>query len=299
IKPDLIHAQDAGADALVALRSGFPTVITVHGIRWEDGKHYSSWIKRLRISFDSLLTERFVVRQARYLIAISSYVTSYFKDMLKPEAEVFYVPNAIDERYFNLDKSPDEQIVLFAGRVIPRKRVMDLVQAFSQVLMQVPSAKLHIAGEISTEPAYVDAIRKWVHESHLDEHISFLGSLSEEAILHEFAGCSILALPSAQETAPMVIAQAMAAGKPVVATRIGGVGEMVGDNSRRGFLVNVGDIDGLAAALTRLLQYPDLQEKMGQCGKAFAQEHYHINRVARRTNEVYRHIVTKEQKTNV
>ena len=233
------------------------------------------------------------------LIAISSYVTSYFKDMLRPEAEVFYVPNAIDERFFNLDKSPDEQIVLFAGRVLPRKRVMDLVQAFSQVLMQVPSAKLRIAGEISTEPAYVDAIQKWVHGSHLDEHISFLGPLSEEAILHEFAGCSILALPSAQETAPMVIAQAMAAGKPVVATRIGGVGEMVGENSGRGFLVDVGDIDGLAATLTRLLQYPDLQEKMGQCGRAFAQEHYHIQCVARRTNEIYRHIVSKEQKINV
>lgn len=298
IKPDLIHAQDAGADALVALRSGYPTVITVHGIRWEDGKHYSSWIKRLRVSFDSLLTERYVVRQARHLIAISSYVTSYFKDMLKPEAEVFYLPNAIDERFFNLDKKPDEQIILFAGRVIPRKRVMDLVQAFSQVLMQVPTAKLHIAGEICTEPAYVDAIQKWIHEFHLDERVSFLGSLSEEAILREYAGCSILALPSAQETAPMVIAQAMAAGKPVVATRIGGVGEMIGENSGRGFLVNVGDIDGLAAALTRLLQSPVLQEKMGQCGRAFAQEHYHIQCVARRTNEVYRRIVNKEQKAN-
>lgn len=299
IKPDLIHAQDAGADALVALRSGFPTVITVHGIRWEDGKHYSSWIKRLRISFDSLITERYVVRQARHLIAISSYVTSYFKDILRPDAEVFYVPNAIDERFFNLDKNPDEQIVLFAGRVIPRKRVMDLVQAFSQVLSQVPSARLHIAGEISTEPAYVASIRRWVHESHLDEQIRFLGPLSEQSVLDEFAHCSMLALPSAQETAPMVIAQAMAAGKPVVATRIGGVGEMVGENSGRGFLVNVGDIDGLAVALTHLLRYPDMQLKVGQCGKTFAQEHYHIQCVARRTNEIYRRIVNKEQKINV
>ena len=88
--------------------------------------------------------------------------------------------------------SPDEQIVLFAGRVIPRKRVMELVHAFAQVHSQIPSARLRIAGEISTEPAYVESIRKWVHESHLDEHVRFLGPLPEESILREFAGCSLL-----------------------------------------------------------------------------------------------------------
>lgn len=299
IRPVLIHAQDAGADALVAIRSGVPTVVTVHGIRWEDGKYYSSWVKRLRMYYDSLLTERYVVGHVRHMIAISSYVTNYFKGLMRPDVEVDYVPNAIDKRFFCLDKRPDEQIILFAGRVIPRKRVMDLVQAFAQVLIQVPSARLHIAGETSTEPAYVASIRRWAHEAQLDERVWFLGSLSETAILHEFARCSILALPSAQETAPMVIAQAMAAGKPVVATRVGGVGEMVGEDHGRGFLMNVGDIDGLAGAITRLLQHPDLQEKIGQTSRAFAQENYHLESVARRTNEIYHRIAFKEQQAIV
>lgn len=298
IRPHLIHAQDAGADALVALRSGFPTVITVHGIRWEDGKHYSAWRQRLRVYYDSLLTERYVVRQARHLIAISPYVTRYFKGRLRPGVEVYYLPNAIDERFFNLGQGAAEQIILFAGRVIPRKRVMDLVQAFAQVLSPVPSARLHIAGEISSEPAYVEAIRRWVQASHLDEQVRFLGPLSEASILREFAGCRLLALPSAQETAPMVIAQALAAGKPVVATRVGGVDEMVGEDSSRGLLVNVGDRAGLAAALIHLLQHPDQLAKMGQRGRAYAQENYHLESVARRTNAVYRHIAWETQKTN-
>ncbi len=121
---------------------------------------------------------------------------------MRPDIEIYHVPNAVDERFFNLDQCPDEKIVLFAGRVIPRKRVMELVHAFAQVHSQIPSARLHIAGEISTEPAYVESIRKWVQESHLDEHVCFLGPLPEESIFREFAGCSILALPSAQETAP-------------------------------------------------------------------------------------------------
>jgi glycosyltransferase involved in cell wall biosynthesis len=94
----------------------------------------------------------------------------------------------------------------------------------------------------------------------------------------------------------MVIAQAMAAGKPVVATRVGGVGEMVGEDSSRGFLVNLGDVDGLAAAITHLLQQPILQETMGQSAKAFAQENYHLESVARHTFEIYRLIACKEYK---
>jgi glycosyltransferase involved in cell wall biosynthesis len=299
IQPDLIHAQDAGADALVALRSGVPTVITVHGIRWEDGKHYSSWVKRLRVYYDSLLTEQYAIRHTRHMIAISSYVTDYFKNMLRPDVKVYSIPNAIDERFFSPGQNPDQAIILFAGRVIPRKRVMDLVHAFAQVRNQIPSAQLRIAGEISTEPAYVAAIRGWLHTAQLDEHIQFLGPLPEAAVLQEFANCSILALPSAQETAPMVIAQAMAAGKPVVATRVGGVSEMVGENASRGLLVELGNIEDLATAITHLLQDPDLQRKMGQNARKFAQENYQLESIARRTNEVYRQIAFKEQKAIV
>jgi len=298
IRPDLIHAQDAGSDALVALRTGFPTVITIHGIRLEDGKHYSSWIKRLRVYFDSFLTERYVVRHARHIIAISPYVTSYFTDILKPDVDIYYIPNAVDESFFNQVECPDKQIVLFAGRVIPRKRVMDLVQAFEQVLHQVPGAALHIAGETNTEPAYVESIKKWAHERNLDDRVKFLGPLSEVSILQEFSSCSIVALPSAQETAPMVIAQAMAAGKPVVATRVGGVADMVGEDSDRGLLVNVGDIDALATTLTRLLENPGLSQKMSQNGKAFAQKNYDILNVAQRTIEVYHRIACKEHKVH-
>jgi glycosyltransferase involved in cell wall biosynthesis len=295
IKPDLIHAQDAGADALVALRTGIPTVITIHGIRWEDGKHYSSWIKRTRMYYDSLITERYVVNNAQHLIAISPYVTRYFNGKLKSDIQIYYVPNAIDERYFTQEKYADEKIILFAGRILPRKRVFELVQAFTRVIQQVPSARLLIAGEIQSEPAYVETIKKWIHANNLEKQIIFTGSLSEEKIIHKFALCSILVLPSAQETAPMVIAQAMAAGKPVVATKVGGVVDMVGADSERGLLVDVGSIEGLAKAMTRLLLDPDLKEKMGKNGRTFAQENYHLDQIAHKTNEIYHRIASKEQ----
>lgn len=296
IRPDLVHAQDAGSDALVAVRSAFPAVVTVHGIRWQDGKHYTSLSKRLRHFYDSLITERYVIRHARHLIACSPYVTRYFKNMMRRDIGIFHIPNAIDNRFFQNTEQPDAQVVLFAGRVIPRKRVMDLVQAFAKVHQNVPGAHLHIAGETSTEPGYVESIRRLARQANIADHIHFLGPLSEDAILREFAGCSLLALPSAQETAPLTISQAMAAGKPVVATRVGGVADMVGEDGTRGFLTNVGNVAGLAAAMARLLQDAELRVKMGQCGREYALENHHMNSVARRTVEAYQYIADKEHR---
>ena len=299
IQPNLVHAQEAAADAYVALRSGYPTVVTIHGIRGEDAKYYSSWSKRLRFYFDSIVIERYVMRHVRHLIAISRYVTDYFATLFRPDLKIYGIPNAINERFFTLSGASRGQVVLFAGRVTPLKRVMDLIQAFGRVVQQIPSAQFRLAGDCSTEPSYVESVRSWIRQANLGEHIHLLGELSQEAILTEFAECNLVALSSSQENAPMVIAQAMAAGKPVVATRVGGVAEMVGKGGERGVLVDVSDVEGLSAAMLRLLQDPKLQARLGQAGHAFALENYHQDRVARRTYEVYQNIVATEQRTCV
>ncbi len=289
IQPRVVHAQDATAYAYVALRSGYPAVVTAHGIRREDGRYYGSFSRRVRNYFDSLLIERYIMRHTQHLIAISPYVTRYFAAQLKPDVQVFYISNAIDESFFNLANRADGRTVLFAGRVMPRKRVLDLIRAFAQVAQQIPSAQLRVAGEYHSEHSYTEAIRNVIHQADLGDRVHLLGALPEGAVLREFTGCDVLALPSAQETTPMVIAQAMAAGKPVIATPVGGVAEMVGDGET-GFLVDVGDVDGLASALSRLLQDPSLRTRLGQAGHKFALENYHVDTVARRTYDMYKQI---------
>ena len=87
----------------------------------------------------------------------------------------------------------------------------------------------------------------------------------------------------------MVIAQAMAAGKPVVASRVGGVAEMVSDGET-GFLYEVGDVRKLADSLVRLLQDDSLRAKMGQAGKLKAEANYRASIVAQRTFQVYQDV---------
>jgi glycosyltransferase involved in cell wall biosynthesis len=299
IQPDLLHAQDTTAHAYVALRSGVPTVVTIHGVRWEDGKYYSSWGRRVRNTFDSLIVEREVIRRTHHLIAICRYVTEYYGAQLPAQANVSYIPNAIDDRFFQLEnRSTDRPVVLFAGRIIPRKRVLDLVKAFADVVVRMPSALLRLAGECSSEPGYVESLRRFIHQAGLEDNIQLLGPLDETALSREFSGCNLVVVASSQETAPMVLAQAMAAGKPVVGTRVGGIPEMIGENGERGLLVAVGDVSGLARAMRQILGDPQLQASLGQSGRAFACQNYSLDDVAQRTYEVYQTILAREKSSH-
>lgn len=286
INPDLVHAQGATDHAYTALRSGYPTVITVHGVQSEDGKHQGTFLKRARKSLYGLLIERYNLAHTRYLIAIGRYVANYFQKILRPDAQVYFISNAIDEQYFHLNEPGNGSTILYAGRVIRRKRLLDLIRGFALIAPQMPSAQLRVAGEFNSEPGYTRLVRQAIHEARLENRIQMLGGLTEQAVLREFATCDVLALPSIQETTPMVIAQAMAAGKPVVATPVGGVTEMVQDGDT-GFLVSVGEPTKLGDALLTVLSNSDLRMRMGQAGRQFAIDNYLAANVARRTHAVY------------
>ncbi len=292
IKPDLVHAQGATDHAYVALRSGYPTVITVHGIQTEDSRHQWTFLQRARKRIYGRLIERYNLSHTRHLIAIGRYVVDYFLKVLTPGTHVYYVPNAIDESYFGLGDKGNGGTILYAGRVIRRKRALDLVRAFARVVPQLPSAQLRLAGEYHTDPAYAACVKQAIAEEDLEGRVHMLGGLTEREVQREFESCDVLALPSIQETTPMVIAQAMAAGKPVVATPVGGVAEMVRDGET-GFLVPVGDTNHLADALLSLLGDPRLRQRFGHAGRQFAAENYLAASVARRTCTVYAGIAAR------
>ncbi len=292
IKPDLVHAQGATDHAYAALRSGYPTVITVHGIQSEDSKHQWTFLQRARKRMYGLLIERYNLSHTHHLIAIGRYVVDYFRKVLEPATQVYYIPNAIDESYFGLAEKGNGCTILYAGRVIRRKRALDLVRAFARVASRMPSAQLRLAGEFHTDPVYAERVRQAIAEENLGDRVQMLGGLSEQDVRREFESCDLLALPSIQETTPMVIAQAMAAGKPVVATPVGGVAEMIQDRAT-GFLIPVGDIDRLADSLLSLLGDPQLRARMGQAGRQFAVENYLAANVARRTFDVYAGIAAR------
>jgi glycosyltransferase involved in cell wall biosynthesis len=117
-----------------------------------------------------------------------------------------------------------------------------------------------------------------------------LGGLDTPRLNEELSAASIVVLPSREESAPMALIEAMAAGAPVVATAVGGVPYLV-EEGVVGRLVPPADPPALAAALTDLLRQPALCDRMGKAGQALARERFEPGRVAAQYLALYREAV--------
>ena len=289
LDPDVVHAQDAWQYGYVCLkaRSRAPVVVSIHGIARGERHYVTGRAARLRARLATVSMERYCVRRARYLVTPTQYARNVFGDEIR--GRLWEIPNPIADRFFSLEPTPDPGRVLFTGALIPRKRLLDLVQAMPAVLAEVPDAHLRVTGGAGSAE-YGNSVRRRVEELGLEGVVTFLGGLTFGELLDEYRSAWLLALPSGEETSPMVIAEAMAVGVPVVATRVGGVASLV-DEEVTGSLVDVGDVDALAARTIELLRDPGLRAARGRAGRLIAERSFRVDAVARRFAEMYEDIL--------
>ena len=287
LQPDVVHGQGCDLPGSLAVGSDAPSVVTVHGVIGEDARYKTRWRDRTRSALISRQLEQPTVRRARHLIAISPYVRKYYGGSIT--GTIHDVANPVSQPYYEVTRRPEAGRILFAGRVIPRKGVLELVQAFGR--MEARGARLIVAGSLA-DGDYVERIRREALALGCESRVEFKGVLDEESLMREFAVAQILALPSFQETAPMVIQQAMAAAIPVVASRICGIPDQV-QHEVSGLLVEPGDVAGLQRSLERLIADPELAARQGLAARARANRHYHASAVAEQTVDVYRSMLAQ------
>lgn len=289
IGPDIVHSQGAGHDGTLAARSGYPVVITIHGILENELRHLSNVREKLRYSLQYLLSERYCIRKAKHTILISPYVSEHCGDRLKGERHL--VPNPIAPEFFDVVRAEEPGRVLFAGRLNRRKGVEELVNAIARI-KTVPDCKLILAGSLA-ETDFVETLRATTERLQAADIVEFRGILDADQLLAEFSRAAVLVLPSYVETAPMVIQEAMASGVPVIASRVAGIPLQV-EEGVTGHMVEPGDVDALSARLESLLLDPDLRRSMGAAARAKASREYRADNVARATVEVYRKILSQQ-----
>lgn len=280
LRPDVVHAQDALGHGYVCLKTArpAPVVVSVHGIVRETSKLLPGRRDRLQASLAGVAVERYCVRHAEYLLQPTRYPEEYFGREIR--GRIVAVGNAVPDALFELDPTPAQGRVLYAGGLTPGKRVLDLVEAIARV----PAASLRLAGGAS-DPEYDKAVTERIRKLGLEDRVVLLGQLEAGRMRDEYRRAALLVLPSAQETSPMVIAEAMAAGVPVVATRVGGMGHLVQDG-RTGYLVDVGDVDALAERIAGLLGDEPTRRSLAASARTQA-EPFRITAVASRVRAVY------------
>ncbi len=176
--------------------------------------------------------------------------------------------------------------------MIPRKGILTLIRAFAAIQRSRPAATLAIVGEMTADPAYAAQCQALVAEWGLGERVRFLGPLSTADVAAQYAGCDIMLLASEQETAPVSIAEAMAVGRPVVATDVGGCASMVSDGTS-GRIVPPRDPDALAQATLALLSDPRRCLAMGQAARLAACARFRLTAVVEKTVAVYQEIIQR------
>jgi glycosyltransferase involved in cell wall biosynthesis len=166
-------------------------------------------------------------------------------------------------------------VILEVARLAPVKGQADLLAALPSVAANV----VLVGRDLETGGAYEDALRDEAERLGVADRVIFAGQRDDVAAL--MAGAAVVCLPSHAEGLPLVVLEAMAHGRPVVATAVGGTPELVVDGET-GILVRPGDVDGLARALGELLADRDRAARLGEAGRRRALERFSAATAARR-----------------
>ena len=258
------------------------------------------------------------IEQCDLILGSSDYIVEKVKERY-PEFETrcHTVYNGVDTDLFqqaNSSQLNEEsgQRLLFVGRVSPEKGVHVLLEAFSQIVAEFPEAQLDLVGPvislpieyivgISEEPDvvglakyyeedYAVTLKRMVAEKQMTDRVHFLGSRPQTQLVNFYQSADILVNPSYSESFGMSLVEALASETPVIASRVGGMVNIV-DENETGLLVKRGDVQGLAEAMRRLLTDNALRQRMGKNGRQQVIERFSWAKVAQSTLEKYRTVV--------
>ena len=243
---DLVHAHWLPSGA-VALATGKPFVVQLWGTDVELARRMRGLARR-------------VLSRARLTICASNALADAARELGAREVRV--IPSAVElpERVADPAEPPE---VLFVGRLSPEKGILELVQA-------AQGMKLTVAGDGPLRSQVPGALGFVPHHE--------LPPLYEQA--------AVVAVPSHREGFGVACAEAMAAGRPVVASAVGGLLDLVADGET-GLLVPPRNVPALRAALERLLGDAELRRRMGEAGRERIREHFTWPAVTDRTIQAY------------
>lgn len=282
---DIIHAHVTYPDGFAAVLVGKllkrPVIVT---------EHTGNFRRVIRKTLGRRALSLHALKNAHLVISVSKNQRRELLQEGLSADKVILIPNGIDLKTFRPMKQETTvkgyRTILFVGHLIENKGVHFLLEALRQLQDRGRNdLQLFLAGD----GAWKEYLMEKAQELGLDSKVHFLGVLDKAGVAQWMRKCDLLVLPSLRESFGIVLIEAMACGKPVVATRCGGPEEIVTDDA--GILVAPGDTEALSEGIEHVLQNP------GRYKSEAIAEHvrlkYDIDRVAERIVEQHQKVCTE------
>ena len=296
---EIIHAlmdysTNTAVASFVSKVTDIPFVYTVPGM----GTRTSSFVVNALAECYDWTIEHFISRNAKKLILLSKSLISRTRKLSVPDSKVVVIPSGVDCTRFDprrpevrrkavelrndFDIGQEDVVVGFVGRLVPAKGLSHLLAAINQIKREFPKVVLLIVGE-GPQKAELQRMAR-----DLDLKTVFTGYQTDTPSYYTLM--DVFVLPSFFEGLPNVVLEAMAMEKPVVATDVGGISDLVMDGEN-GFLVPTRDTGQVASALRKLITDEGLRVRMGKAGRGMVQKGFLWDDIVDKLEMVYKEVI--------
>ncbi len=284
IKPDIVHGQGTERYCgLCAAFSGFPNVITIHG----NMRMIARSLRARPFTFRWLAArlEGFTVPRTDGVVCITRYTRAAVAGLAR---RTWVLPNAVDASFFDVHAAPDADVtpsILCVGEVCPRKNQNDFIRALDP-LAKEKKFKLVFVGQ-PEKSAYGQTFLQLVRERRWCEHVGFL---DREQLHARLKRATFLALPTLEDNCPMVVLEAMAAGVPVLASKVGGVPDLI-DHEKTGLFCDPARPESFREGVDQLLTGREFAQRLAAAAKMEALRRFHPKVIAQQHVKIYQELL--------
>ena len=272
------HSISAYLAKMMLPDRGLPFVTTLHGTDITLVGNDRSYLPITRLG----------IEKSDAVTAVSEYLRQRTIEEFQIQRAITVIPNFVNCDVYSRASDfsirrrfarPEETIFIHISNFRPVKRIEDVVSVFARVRKSA-SAKLLLVGDGPDLPK-----AEWLAQTQgVSSDVLFMGKQSDMAPLLSIS--DILLLPSENESFGLVALEAMACEVPVIATRVGGIPEVV-EHEEDGFLFNLGDVAGMAEACLRLIRNPGLRDEMGKNARKHALHDFCATNIVRHYENLY------------
>jgi glycosyltransferase involved in cell wall biosynthesis len=286
IRPDIVHGQGSERYcALAAAFSGFPNIITLHGVMSSVSKHMQGKAKLYGLV--AAMLENLSLKVSSKVLCISNYTKRHVDTLVK---STWLVPNPLlDEWFLNLSDARNAPVVAHAvvvANISPWKNQNHLLKLWSE--KQPPPFSIEFLGHGDEASSYYHDFINLVSQRTWSKYRGFVKSNELRLLLDR---CGFLIHPAKEENFGLVIIEAMARGIPVVASKAGGISDLI-DDGVTGRLFDPNIENDMRAKIEAVYFEPELSKSMARKAQKVALEQFSSEAVARKHIEIYREITS-------